>query len=151
RSPDGAAALRRHAPGDGPVQHWPLRARGHAASAADLVRLGGSLVAARHARAPGRAGAAAYSSHCLISTPLATEDVLRAAHALQPVLRERQAECEALGRLPDATNQAFIDAGLYRILQPRRFGGLELDMPSFFRIMAAIARGCPSSGWVLAL
>src|SRR5207302_8560799 len=68
-----------------------------------------------------------------------------------PTLRDRQQECEALGRLPDATQREFVDAGLYRILQPRCFGGYEFDLPTFFEVMTAIARGCPSSGWVLAL
>jgi 3-hydroxy-9,10-secoandrosta-1,3,5(10)-triene-9,17-dione monooxygenase len=68
-----------------------------------------------------------------------------------PVLRERQEACEALGRLPDQTNDEFVAAGFYRILQPHRFGGCELDMPTFLATMASIARGCPSSGWVLAL
>ncbi len=70
---------------------------------------------------------------------------------MRGVLRERQAECEAVGRLPEETNRAFIEAGFYRILQPRRFGGLELDLETFFKVMQNIARGCPSSGWVLAL
>jgi 3-hydroxy-9,10-secoandrosta-1,3,5(10)-triene-9,17-dione monooxygenase len=56
-----------------------------------------------------------------------------------------------LGRLPPETQRAFEQAGFYRILQPKRFGGLELDLPTFFAVMANIARGCPSSGWVLAL
>jgi len=77
--------------------------------------------------------------------------IVQAAQAMLPVLRARQEECEALGRLPDSTNDEFVAAGLYRILQPARFGGLEQDMPTFFRTMSAIARGCPSSGWVLAL
>lgn len=76
---------------------------------------------------------------------------MRAAHAMLPVLRERQAECESLGRLPEQTNDEFVAAGFYRILQPRRFGGCELDMPTFFKTMATISRGCPSSGWVLTL
>jgi 3-hydroxy-9,10-secoandrosta-1,3,5(10)-triene-9,17-dione monooxygenase len=79
------------------------------------------------------------------------EGLLRAAQDMLPVLRERQAACEALGRLPEETNQEFVEAGFYRILQPRRFGGCELDLPAFFNVMATIARGCPSSGWVLAL
>ena len=50
-----------------------------------------------------------------------------------PVLRERQEQCESLGRLPDQTNAEFVAADFYRILQPRRFGGCELDMPTFFQ------------------
>jgi 3-hydroxy-9,10-secoandrosta-1,3,5(10)-triene-9,17-dione monooxygenase len=77
--------------------------------------------------------------------------MLQRAIAMRPVLRERQAECEALGCLPESTNTDFIKAGFYRILQPRRFGGYEFDVPAFVRVMSEVARGCPSSGWVLAL
>ena len=44
-------------------------------------------------------------------------------------------------------HQAFTDAGFYRILQPRRFGGYEFDLPTFTRVAIALARGCPASGW----
>ena len=53
---------------------------------------------------------------------LTAEEMIHRAHALRPLLRERQAECEALGRLPESTNDAFVASGFYRILQPRRFG-----------------------------
>ncbi|MBV9545734.1 MAG: oxidoreductase [Chloroflexi bacterium] len=79
------------------------------------------------------------------------EAILAAAEAMVPRLRERQRECEALGRLPDATQAEFVEAGFYRILQPRRFDGCELDLQTFYDVMALVARGCPSSGWVLAL
>jgi 3-hydroxy-9,10-secoandrosta-1,3,5(10)-triene-9,17-dione monooxygenase len=77
--------------------------------------------------------------------------MIQSAREMVPVLRERQAECETLGRLPEATNDAFVAAGFYRILQPRRFGGYEFDLPTFARVMMEVSRGCPSSGWVLAL
>jgi 3-hydroxy-9,10-secoandrosta-1,3,5(10)-triene-9,17-dione monooxygenase len=76
---------------------------------------------------------------------------VRRASAMVPVLRQRQAECEALGRIPETTNDEFVKNGFYRILQPRRFGGYEYDMPTFARVMMEVSRGCASSGWVLAL
>ena len=79
----------------------------------------------------------------------ADELVARAA-AMRDTLRERQAECEALGRLPDATNREYVDAGFFRVLQPRRFGGLELGLQAFLRVAVELSRGCPSSGWVYA-
>jgi 3-hydroxy-9,10-secoandrosta-1,3,5(10)-triene-9,17-dione monooxygenase len=75
--------------------------------------------------------------------------IVQRARDMVPVLRERQAECEALGRIPQATNDEFVSAGFYRILQPRRFGGYEFDMSTFARVMIEVSRGCPSSGWVL--
>jgi 3-hydroxy-9,10-secoandrosta-1,3,5(10)-triene-9,17-dione monooxygenase len=80
----------------------------------------------------------------------ADELVARAA-AMRATLRERQAECEALGRLPDETNREYVDAGFFRVLQPRRFGGLELGLQAFLRVAVELSRGCPSSGWVYAL
>ena len=48
-------------------------------------------------------------------------------------------------------HEAFRDAGFYRMLVPRRYGGLEVDLPTFYRVVTSIARGCPSTGWMLAL
>lgn len=73
------------------------------------------------------------------------------AKAMIPVLRSRQAEAEAAGRLLEITNQEFLDAGFYRVVQPRRFGGYEFGLPDYVRVMMQVARGCPSSAWVLAL
>src|SRR5438876_9715878 len=110
--------------------------------------MGGSLVAARHAAAAH--GASATAARGLPLSPT-SEGVIQAARGMVPVLRARQEECEALGRLPEQTNAELVSAGFYRILQPRRFGGAELDLPTFLETMATVARGCPSSGWVLAL
>ena len=80
----------------------------------------------------------------------ADELVARAA-AMRDTLRGRQAECEALGRLPDATNREYIDAGFFRVLQPRRFGGLELGCGPSCASRSSSRADCPSSGWVFAL
>ena len=82
---------------------------------------------------------------------LTVDELLRRADAMRPWLRERQAECEALGDLPANTNDRFLAAGFYRILQPRVFGGYEFALPDFIRVMLAVARGCSDSAWVLAL
>ena len=78
-------------------------------------------------------------------------EVLRRAEAMVPLLRERQAACEATGQVSEDTNRRFIEAGFYRILQPRCFGGYEFDLPTFLKVMIAVSRGCSDSGWVLAL
>ncbi len=82
---------------------------------------------------------------------LTPEGMIQRAHDMLPALRQRQDDCEAQGRLPEATNDEFVANGFYRILQPRRFGGYEYGFPTFVRVMMEVARGCPSSGWVLAL
>jgi len=82
---------------------------------------------------------------------LTPAELLARAEALRPVLRERQAATESAGKLLDETQADFVDGGFYRIIQPRRFGGYEFGLRDFVRVMIEIARGCPSSGWVLAL
>src|SRR6266542_3812962 len=75
--------------------------------------------------------------------------MIERAIALWPMLRAQQAACEAARRILPETNQAFVEAGFCRILQPRRFGGYEFDLASFAEIMIEVTRGCPSSGWVV--
>jgi 3-hydroxy-9,10-secoandrosta-1,3,5(10)-triene-9,17-dione monooxygenase len=67
------------------------------------------------------------------------------------MLLEQQAACELRTHFSEETHEAFREAGFYRILAPRRFGGLELDVATFYRVMMEIARGCPSTGWELCL
>ena len=71
------------------------------------------------------------------------------AQALLPVLLTRQAETERNTQYSQQTHQAFSEAGFYRILVPRKFGGLELGIETHVRTAMAIARACPSTAWQL--
>jgi 3-hydroxy-9,10-secoandrosta-1,3,5(10)-triene-9,17-dione monooxygenase len=86
-----------------------------------------------------------------IQTDVTADELVARASAMREKLRARQAQCEADGRLPDETNREFVEAGFFRVLQPRRFGGHELGLETFLRIAVELSRGCPSSGWVYAL
>jgi 3-hydroxy-9,10-secoandrosta-1,3,5(10)-triene-9,17-dione monooxygenase len=63
---------------------------------------------------------------------------------MRPELLERQHETEERTFYAQDTHEAFTQAGFYRILQPRRFGGYEFDLETYFRVIIEIARGCPS-------
>jgi 3-hydroxy-9,10-secoandrosta-1,3,5(10)-triene-9,17-dione monooxygenase len=69
------------------------------------------------------------------------------AEALLPTLRERAAKCEELRRLPDETLRDFHDARLFRIQQPRRVGGAELEFVAIVHFGALLARACASTSW----
>jgi 3-hydroxy-9,10-secoandrosta-1,3,5(10)-triene-9,17-dione monooxygenase len=78
-------------------------------------------------------------------------ELVARADAFRPRLLEEQAETEQRAKYSEELHEEFTEAGFYRLLQPRRFGGLEVDVPTFYRVMMSIARGCPSTGWMLTL
>lgn len=69
------------------------------------------------------------------------------AEALLPRLRERAARCEELRRLPDETLRDLHDAQLFRIHQPKRVGGAELEFAAVVTYGALFARACASTAW----
>jgi 3-hydroxy-9,10-secoandrosta-1,3,5(10)-triene-9,17-dione monooxygenase len=69
------------------------------------------------------------------------------AEDLVPVLRERAAATEELRRLPEDTERELHAAGLFRIIQPRRYGGAELPYVSLIDIGDILARGDASVAW----
>lgn len=71
------------------------------------------------------------------------------AEQLLPVLRERAAGCEELRRMPDATLRDLHDAGLFRMQQPRRVGGSEIEFAAVVTFGALVARACASTAWNL--
>src|SRR3972149_2218994 len=79
------------------------------------------------------------------------EELIARARALVPVLRERAQKCEELRQLPVETNRALLDAGLYRIYQPKRYGGFEADYQLQVDVSAEIGRGCGPTAWVLSI
>ncbi|KVX52066.1 acyl-CoA dehydrogenase family protein [Burkholderia cepacia] len=70
------------------------------------------------------------------------------AEALAPTLAGRAAQAEAQGRIPAETIADMQAAGFFKVLQPKHYGGYELDPHAFFDIQMALARGCMSTAWV---
>ncbi len=74
--------------------------------------------------------------------------LLERARAMVPVLRERAYQAEQDRRMPDVTHREFIEAGFYRLFQPARYGGHEMDLAMMVDMCAELARGCASSTWL---
>src|SRR5207248_589236 len=81
--------------------------------------------------------------------PMDGEELVARARELLPVLRERAAEADRLRRVPDETIADFERAGFFRMLQPARWGGYEIDPGAYFEVQLTIATACPSSAWVM--
>src|SRR5437870_9788323 len=77
--------------------------------------------------------------------------MLERARALTPRLAERAPAAAAARQLPAETIAEFHAAGILRILQPRRFGGMQGRFSLFSRIVEELTYGCASSAWVYAV
>jgi 3-hydroxy-9,10-secoandrosta-1,3,5(10)-triene-9,17-dione monooxygenase len=82
---------------------------------------------------------------------LTPQGIVARAEALRAKLVERQAETEERTYYSEEIHREFLAAGFYRALVPRRFGGYEFDLPTFWRLVIALARGCPSTAWCMCL
>jgi 3-hydroxy-9,10-secoandrosta-1,3,5(10)-triene-9,17-dione monooxygenase len=69
------------------------------------------------------------------------------AKALIPTLRERASRTEELRRLPPETERDLHDAGLFRIVQPKRVGGSELDYVALVDCADALGQADASVAW----
>lgn len=74
--------------------------------------------------------------------------ILDAVTDLLPVFAERAQETEDRRVLPAGSMKSLTEAGFFRLLQPRAFGGHEADPMTFFAAVRAIASACGSTGWV---
>jgi len=72
------------------------------------------------------------------------------AEALIPQLSARASRTEELRRLPPETERDLHEAGLFRIVQPKRVGGSEFDYVALVDCADAIGRADASVAWNLA-
>jgi indole-3-acetate monooxygenase len=73
---------------------------------------------------------------------------LEAVERIRPVLEHYRDVAEEHRRLPDAVIAAMRDAGLLRSWVPKEYGGKELDLPEFMRVVESISRIDSAAGWV---
>ena len=90
----------------------------------------------------GRQRAADFSS-------VTYDEALRRAEALIPFLREQAPKSEQQRRLTPEVMEALHRNGLFRYLQPRMWGGMELPFVSHYDIPEMLSRGDISVGWVV--
>jgi 3-hydroxy-9,10-secoandrosta-1,3,5(10)-triene-9,17-dione monooxygenase len=75
--------------------------------------------------------------------------LIEAARAMGPALRERREQARNERRVPDETVADFHEAGFFKILQPEQWGGYAMDPQVFYAVGLEVARYCPSSAWIL--
>jgi alkylation response protein AidB-like acyl-CoA dehydrogenase len=71
-------------------------------------------------------------------------DRLEATH---PLVRSEAASGEADRRLTGPVVKALIGSGAMRLLCPARYGGAELDLPTWVHVVEELSRADGSTGW----
>jgi 3-hydroxy-9,10-secoandrosta-1,3,5(10)-triene-9,17-dione monooxygenase len=76
------------------------------------------------------------------------ELLIQRAREMIPYLQEQAPKAQAERRIPDATIAKMQEAGFFRVLQPKRWGGFQMDPQVFFEVQMALAEGCMSTAWI---
>lgn len=74
-------------------------------------------------------------------------DLLRAARAIAPAIRDAAEEIEAARQLPDHVVQLLKQAGGFRLIQPRWLGGHNADPVTQILFIEEIAKADASAAW----
>lgn len=74
---------------------------------------------------------------------------LERARALGPTILGAADQAERDRQLPSQLLDALHGAGMFRLLLPIPYGGAEIDPPTFFKIIEAVAKFDASTAWCL--
>jgi indole-3-acetate monooxygenase len=77
------------------------------------------------------------------------KDYLRRVQELGPMIDAAAEQIDATRELPPSLFAALRQQGLFRLVQPAEYGGLELDPPSLVQVIEAVARHDASTAWCL--
>lgn len=78
-----------------------------------------------------------------------TADFIARAEEMQQRIAGRASACEKMRSIPAETMEELRDAGFFRLLQPRRWGGFEVNPIALFEVQMRLAEVCMSTAWVL--
>jgi len=76
-------------------------------------------------------------------------DVVERARALAPLIASEADEIERTRRLTPSVTSGLIENGLYRVLLPQSFGGIEAPLETFMQMQEEIAKADASTAWCL--
>jgi alkylation response protein AidB-like acyl-CoA dehydrogenase len=85
------------------------------------------------------------------TTEVTPDELIRRAVDLQPLLAKNAARTEADRRVPEENIDAIREAGLFKLMIPKRLGGHETTIKTKMEVSAALAEGCGSTAWVTGL
>lgn len=83
-----------------------------------------------------------------MSESVTAEVLIERARALIPTLKARAEQAEELRRVPDETIHDLHEAGLFKAVQPKRYGGYGLNPSVIYDLQIELGQGCVSTAWV---
>jgi 3-hydroxy-9,10-secoandrosta-1,3,5(10)-triene-9,17-dione monooxygenase len=84
--------------------------------------------------------------HTLAARP-EFNDILERIRGLAPEIGARALGAEKARRVPQETMDALRDANVFRMMQPKRFGGYEYGPAELAQVGFELGRACGSTGW----
>ena len=79
------------------------------------------------------------------------DELVSRAEALIPSLQSRRMQAHDERKLPAENVKEVLEAGLFKLTQPRRVGGYESDLHTHIDVIGALAQGCASTAWVVSV
>jgi resorcinol 4-hydroxylase (FADH2) len=74
-------------------------------------------------------------------------EILDRVRKLRPEIASRALASEKAKRVPAETMEALRDADVFRVMQPKRFGGYEYGPAELAQVGFELGRACGSTGW----
>ena len=68
-----------------------------------------------------------------------------------PTIAGNADKAERERQVPEENVEALAQTGFFRALQPKAFGGLELEIPEYANAIVDVAQACPSTAWACGL
>lgn len=75
-------------------------------------------------------------------------EVLLSVRELLPMIAERADKVDESRRVSEQVIRELGDAGMFAMLQPKRYGGAECNPAHFYETVRAISGVCGSTGWL---
>lgn len=85
------------------------------------------------------------------ATVPSAEELVARIRALQPLLAKHSAQGEQDRRVVEESITALTDAGIFKVAQPRRYGGYQTSLRTMLDVSAAVGEADGGTAWVVAL
>jgi 3-hydroxy-9,10-secoandrosta-1,3,5(10)-triene-9,17-dione monooxygenase len=82
---------------------------------------------------------------------LTPDELVARARAMYDDVRAEAQDTEAGGGYSAERHRRFVEAGFFRVVQPRRLGGYQFSVETFLRVIMEIARADMGTAWNLCL